>query len=177
MFLSVTEAQTPPAAPRTMPDFALCLEALSVLSGCNVEATDGASQLSPQDFVNVVALKEFYKQRGLKELEYPSIGTLSLHELDEQDLYSAPPMLKEGPDTAGPEPSLRTTVKINPQDFFHPQYDYDFTNIKVSSPGGHLRVTWGSPDGQGGVRGLHTEPSNALYPPLIWRLTVNRWSM
>lgn len=108
-----------------MPDFRLCLEALSALSGCNVEATDGASQLSPQDFVNVVALKEFYKQEGLKELEYPSIGTLSL---DEQDLYSSPLMLQEGP--SNPEPSLRTTVKINPQDFFHPQYDYDFTNIK-----------------------------------------------
>lgn len=111
-----------------MPDFGLCLEALSALSGCNVEATDGASPLSPQDFVNVVALKEFYKQEGFKELEYPSIGTLSLQEPDEEDLYGSPLMLKEGAHT--PEPSLRTTVKINPQDFFHPQYDYDFTNIK-----------------------------------------------
>ncbi|KAF7642366.1 hypothetical protein LDENG_00259240 [Lucifuga dentata] len=44
------------------------------------------------------------------------------------DLYNVPPALTEGP--PGPEPSIRTTVKINPQDFFHPKYDYDFTNIK-----------------------------------------------
>lgn len=108
-----------------MPDQKLCLEALSALSGCNVESTDGASQLTPQDFVNIVALKEFYKQKGFKELEYPSLGTLSLVDED-QDLYSSPLALTEGPQ----EPSLQTTVKINPQDFFHPQYDYDFTNIK-----------------------------------------------
>lgn len=113
-----------------MPDAKLCLEALSALSGCNVEPTGGASQLTPQDFVNVVALKEFYKQEGLKMLEYPNIGTLSLHDVDGQDMYGSPPMLNEGPGTAGPEESLRTTVKINPQDFFHPQYDYDLTNIK-----------------------------------------------
>lgn len=113
-----------------MPDTQLCLEALSALSGCNVELTRGASQLSPQDFVNIVALKEFYKQEGFKELQYPSLGTLSLQDLDDQDMYSSPPALTEGPSTAGPEESLRTPVKINPQDFFHPQYDYDFTNIK-----------------------------------------------
>ncbi|GAA6232599.1 uncharacterized protein LOC108891260 [Lates japonicus] len=110
-----------------MPDTNLCLEALSALSGCNVEQTSGPSQLTPQDFVNIVALKEFYKQEGFKELEYPSLGTLSLQDLDEQDMYSSPLALTEGP---GPEESLKTTVRINPQDFFHPQYDYDFTNIK-----------------------------------------------
>ncbi|XP_023276512.1 uncharacterized protein LOC111665671 [Seriola lalandi dorsalis] len=110
-----------------MPDTNLCLEALSALSGCNVESTSGPSQLTPQDFVNIVALKEFYKQEGFKELEYPSLGTLSLQEVDDVDLYSSPLALTEGP---GPEESLRTTVKINPQDFFHPQYDYDFTNVQ-----------------------------------------------
>lgn len=115
-----------------MPDPRLCLEALSALSGCNVEPSAGASQLSPQDFVNIVALKEFYKQEGLKELDYPSIGSLSLQDLDSADLYSAPLPLAEGPSTAGPGPdqSLRPTVKINPEDFFHPQYDYDFTNVQ-----------------------------------------------
>ncbi|XP_070840659.1 uncharacterized protein [Chaetodon trifascialis] len=111
-----------------MPDTQLCLEALSALSGCNVEASGGASMLTPQDFVNIVALKEFYKQEGFKELEYPSLGTLSLQDMEDQDLYSSPPALTEGPATAGPD--SRTTVKINLQDFFHPQYDYDFTNIK-----------------------------------------------
>ncbi|XP_070777985.1 uncharacterized protein [Enoplosus armatus] len=113
-----------------MLDVKLCLEALSALSGCNVESSGGASQLTPQDFVNIVALKEFYKQEGLKQLEYPSLGTLSLQDLDHQDMYSSPPALTEGPSTAGPEESCRTTVKINPQDFFHPQFDYDFTKIK-----------------------------------------------
>ncbi|KAM9340703.1 uncharacterized protein ABDE67_016447 [Symphorus nematophorus] len=114
-----------------MPDTQLCLEALSALSGCNVESTSGASLLTPQDFVNIVSLKEFYKQEGFKELEYPSVGTLSLQDNpDDEDMYSAPPALAEGPSTAGLQESLRTTVKINPQDFFHPQYDYDFTNIK-----------------------------------------------
>lgn len=114
-----------------MPDTKLCLEALSALSGCNVEeASGGASQLTPQDFINVVALREFYKQEGFRELEYPSLGTLSLQDVDEQDMYSSPPALKEGPSTAGPEESRRPSVKINPQDFFHPQYDYDFTNVK-----------------------------------------------
>lgn len=115
----------------TMPNTNLCLEALSALSGCNVESTSGASQFTPQDFVNIVALKQFYKQEGYKELEYPSLGTLSLQAVDDDvDLYSAPLALTEGP---GPQESLRATVRINPEDFFHPQYDYDFTNIKVSS--------------------------------------------
>lgn len=114
-----------------MPDTALCLEALSALSGCNVESTSGASQLTPQDFINVVALKEFYKQEGFKELEYPSLGTLSLVDEDqERDLYSAPPAL------TAPVESLKPTVKINPEDFFHPQYHYDFTNIQVRP--GHM---------------------------------------
>lgn len=108
-----------------MPDPALCLEALSALCGCRVESTSGASQLSPQDVVNIVALRQFYKQEGFKQLDYPSLGTLSLQDVDDLDLYSAPPALTEGP-----EQSLSTTVKINPQDFFHPQFDYDFTNIK-----------------------------------------------
>ncbi|XP_020511093.1 uncharacterized protein [Labrus bergylta] len=113
-----------------MPDTQLCLEALSALSGCNVEQTDGSSQLTPQDFVNVVALKEFYKQEGFKQLEYPSLGTLSLQDLEERDLYSSPLSLREGPSTAGPPENIQTTMKINPQDFFHPQFNYDFTNIK-----------------------------------------------
>lgn len=110
-----------------MPDPQLCLEALSALSGCNVEATAGASQLSPQDVVNIVALKEFYRQKGFRELEYhvESLGTLSLQDVDDVDMYSSPLAL-----TPAPEESLRTTVKINPQDFFHPQFDYDFTKIK-----------------------------------------------
>nr|XP_020443227.1 uncharacterized protein LOC109952474 [Monopterus albus] len=112
-----------------MPDINLCLEALSALSGCSVELTSGTSQLTPQDFVNIVALKEFYKQEGFKELEYPSLGTLSLQDVDDQDLYGNPPALTEGPELQ----SLRTTVRINPQDFFHPKYDYDFTNIKDGS--------------------------------------------
>lgn len=107
-----------------MPDTQLCLEALSALSGCKVELTSGTSQLSPQDFVNIVALKEFLKQEGFKELDYPSLGTLSLQDLDDQDMYSSPLALTEA--TANPQ----TTVKINPQDFFDPQYDYDFTKIK-----------------------------------------------
>lgn len=110
-----------------MLDQKLLLEALSVLCGCNVEPTSAASPLTPQDFVNVVALREFYKQEGFKELDYPSIGTLSLQD-DGDDLYSAPFMLTEGP-----QESLKQTVKINPQDFFHPEYDYNFTNIKVST--------------------------------------------
>ncbi|CAK6981572.1 uncharacterized protein LOC128374358 [Scomber scombrus] len=107
-----------------MPNDQLCVEALSALSGCKVELTTGPSQLTPQDFVNIVALKEFLKQEGFKELEYPSLGTLSVQDYDEQDMYSSPPALTEAPT------ELRTTVKINPQDFFHPQYNYDFTNIK-----------------------------------------------
>lgn len=113
-----------------MPNIGLCLEALSALSGCSVKQTSQASQLSPQDFINIVTLKEFYKQKGLQELEYPSLGTLSLQ--DTEDLYSAPLALPEGPTTAGPEESQRPTVRIDPKDFFHPAYDYDFTNVKVS---------------------------------------------
>lgn len=105
-----------------MPNTALCLEALSALSGCNVELTSGASQLTAQDFVNIVALKEFYKQEGFKQLEYPSLGTLSLQD---EDLYSSPPAL------TGPMESLKTMVKINPDDFFHPEFNYNFTHIKV----------------------------------------------
>ncbi|XP_026155728.1 uncharacterized protein LOC113126112 [Mastacembelus armatus] len=106
-----------------MPDINLCLEALSALSGCSVELTSGASQLTPQDFVNIVALKQFYKQEGFKELEYPSLGTLSLQ--DDGDLYGPPPALTEGP-----PPSIKATMKINIQDFFDPMFDYDFTNIQ-----------------------------------------------
>ncbi|KAM4630177.1 uncharacterized protein ACJ7VT_022885 [Polymixia lowei] len=113
-----------------MPDLKLCLEALSALSGCNVEQTTAGSQLTPQDFVNIVALKQFYKQEGFQQLEYPSIGTLSVQDADDADLYRSPEALPEGPSTAGPDLSLRATVKINPKDFFDPQYDYDFTNIK-----------------------------------------------
>lgn len=107
-----------------MADMRLCLEALSALSGCTVESTSGASQLSPQDFVNIVALREFYKQEGLKELEYPNIGTLSL--------VDTTPALAEGPSTASVEVISKTTVLINPQDFFHRLFDYDFTHIQVS---------------------------------------------
>ncbi|XP_028296736.1 uncharacterized protein LOC114458522 [Gouania willdenowi] len=106
-----------------MMDPGLLLEALSVLSGCNVESTSGPSQLSPQDFINVVALRQFYKQEGLKELDYPSLGTMSLQD---QDLYQTPPSLPEVVE----EPSLRTTIKINLEDFFHPNFNYDFTNVK-----------------------------------------------
>lgn len=111
-------------------DSQLCLEALSALSGVRVESTGGASQLTPQDFVNIVALKEFYKQEGFKELEYPSLGTLSLQDLDGKDMYSSPPALTEGPTTAGPDENHRTKVKVNPQDFFDPQYNFDFTKVK-----------------------------------------------
>ncbi|KAM9383939.1 uncharacterized protein KZ484_005872 [Pholidichthys leucotaenia] len=109
---------------------ALVLEALSALSGCTVvETTAGSSQLSPQDIVNIVALKEFYKQEGFRELEYPSLGTLSLQDPEDQDMYSAPPALGRAPTAAAPE-SLPPTVKINLGELFHRQYDYDFTNIK-----------------------------------------------
>ncbi|XP_029918952.1 uncharacterized protein LOC115367385 [Myripristis murdjan] len=110
-----------------MPDTQLCLEALSALCGCRVEPTSVDSQLTPQDLVNIVALKEFYRQEGFQTLEYPSIGSLSLQEADDVDLYGPPPALTAGPaESAG----AAATVKINPADFFHPQYDYDFTNIK-----------------------------------------------
>lgn len=108
----------------SMPDVRLCLEAVSALLGCRAEATTGSSQFTPQDLVNVVALKEFYKQEGFKELEYPSLGTLSLHDLDEADMYSSPPALEAPPE------SFQLTVEINTENFFHPQYDYDFTNVK-----------------------------------------------
>lgn len=117
-----------------MPDTNVCLEALSVLSGCRVESTSSGSQLTTQDLVNLVALREYYKQQGFKELEYTSIGTLSLQDEDDLDMYSSPPALTEGPG-----PSLETTVKINPEDFFHSRYNYDFTNIKVSrEASGHV---------------------------------------
>ncbi|XP_076023684.1 uncharacterized protein LOC143013863 [Genypterus blacodes] len=106
-------------------DTGLRLDALSALCGCNVETTAARSQLSPQDFINIVALKEFYKQEGHQQLEYPSVGTISLQE--DQDLYSAPAALTEGPSEP---PSNNPTIKINPEDFFHPQYNYDFTRIK-----------------------------------------------
>ncbi|XP_069024787.1 uncharacterized protein [Embiotoca jacksoni] len=113
-----------------MSDPQLRLEALSALSGCSVESTGGASQLSPQDFVNIVALKQFYKQEGFKELEYPSVGTMSLRDEDE-DMYSSPLAVTRGPaESPPPPPRPPPTVKVNPQDFFHPQYDYDFTNIR-----------------------------------------------
>lgn len=99
----------------------VCLEALSALCGCTVGSTSGSSQLSPQDFVNIVALREFYKQEGLKSLEYPNIGTLSL--LD---------TTTEGRSTSMAEVISETTVLINPQDFFHRMFDFDFTHILVS---------------------------------------------
>lgn len=111
-----------------MLDTDLVLEALSALSGCDVQLGSGPSQLNPQDFVNIVALRQFYKQEGLNQLEYPSLGSLSLVEQDDpdQDLYSAPAAL-----TAPPTgPVNRTTVRINPQDFLDRKFDYDFTNIK-----------------------------------------------
>ncbi|XP_034401582.1 uncharacterized protein LOC117739339 [Cyclopterus lumpus] len=124
-FLSLrSESRSRMSAPR------LNLEALSALSGCDVQPTTGPSQLSPQDFVNIVALKEFYKQQGFKQLEYPSLGTLSLQDLDTQDLYSSPGALTGGTPSAGPEDGSKATIRINPEDFFHPQYDYDFTSIK-----------------------------------------------
>ncbi|KAM4549976.1 uncharacterized protein V3H82_019166 [Fundulus diaphanus] len=104
----------------------LYLEALSALSGCNVEATTGPSQLTSQDFVNIVALREYYKQRGLKELLYESVGSLSLENVEDQDMYSAPLALTG----EGPASSLKPTARINVQDFFHPEFNYDFTNIK-----------------------------------------------
>ncbi|CAL8299783.1 unnamed protein product [Lota lota] len=111
-----------------MPRMDLCLEALSALTGCSVEATAAESQLTPQDIVNIAALKQFYKQEGFKELEYPSLGSLSLTGNDEDvDMYSSPPAIEGGPK---PEPTTRPSVKINPATFFDPPFDYDFTNIK-----------------------------------------------
>ncbi|XP_033831607.1 uncharacterized protein LOC117378999 [Periophthalmus magnuspinnatus] len=111
-----------------MVDVGLCLEALSALSGCSVQQSGGASLLGPQDFVNIVALRQFYKREGLQQLEYPSLGSLSLRDetvnLDMNDLYSAPPALQ------GPEPDAKTVIHINPGDFFDRHYDYDFSNVK-----------------------------------------------
>jgi len=113
-----------------MSSVALCLEALSALTGCSVEPTAAASQLSAQDIVNIAVLKQFFKQEGLQELNYPSLGSLSLRGNDEdvEDLYSSPPALLEGP---CPEPRARPSVKINPDTFFDHKFDYDFTNINV----------------------------------------------
>ena len=96
-----------------MPDLKLCLEALSAVSGFKVEQTTALSQLTPQDIVNIVALQEFYKGEGYDELVYPSVGTLSLLDTDDEDV------------------GRRPTLQINPQDFFDPLYDYDFTNVTV----------------------------------------------
>lgn len=117
-----------------MVDVDICLEALSAISGCNVQSGTSLPQLNPQDFVNIVGLRQFYKQEGFNELEYPSLGSLSLRDevnLDDQDLYSAPGMLEAPPSlSAAPGPDTRTVVRINPQDFFDRKFDYDFTNVK-----------------------------------------------
>ncbi|KAK7939892.1 hypothetical protein WMY93_003218 [Mugilogobius chulae] len=113
-----------------MVDTALCLEALSALSGCSVQLGSGASEQGPQDFVNIVNLRQFYKQEGFEQLEYPSIGSISLREAenrDMDDLYSAPLALPEPPARAQ---DSRPTVRVNPQDFFDRKFDYDFTNVK-----------------------------------------------
>lgn len=112
----------------TMSDLPLLLEALSALSGCSVEQGSGSSQLGPQDFVNIVSLRQFYKQEGFQELEYPSLGSLSLRdEVDpDADMYSSPPAL-EAPQAG---PSSRAVMRINPVEFFDRKYDYDFTHIK-----------------------------------------------
>lgn len=126
----------------SMADQRLVLEAVSALLGCRVEACSSGGGgsggggkpylLSPQDLVNIVSLKEFYKQEGLQELDYPSIGTISLRDED-QDLYSSPLPIDQGPSgAAGEEKDTRAVVTIDPDDFFHRSYDYDFTNIKVS---------------------------------------------
>ena len=106
----------------------LCLEALSALTGCRVEASAAESQLMPQDVVNIAALKQFYRREGLQELEYPSLGSLSLGGPDDEDMYSAP-LAVEGPPP--PEPLEGPPIKINPATFFDPRFDYDFTNVKV----------------------------------------------
>lgn len=123
----------------SMADQRLVLEAVSALLGCRVEARSSSGSapymLTPQDLVNIVSLKEFYKQEGLQELDYPSIGTISLRDQDQdQDLYSSPPALTEGPSKEVEEEKedTRTLVTIDPEDFFDRSYDYDFTHIKVS---------------------------------------------
>ncbi|RVE67073.1 hypothetical protein OJAV_G00113880 [Oryzias javanicus] len=108
-----------------MPDPKVCLEALEALTGCQMQPTTEETQLTPQDLVNIVALREYYKQEGFKQLEYESIGTLSLQDVDETDIYSSPPALCQAP-----EASLKPVVKINLQKFFHPEFDFDFTNVK-----------------------------------------------
>lgn len=103
----------------TMPNVNLILEALSAVSGCKVESTTaGTLSLTPQDFVNVVALKEFYVQEGLLELEYPSLGTLSL---------KGALALPDAPSAAS---IPQTTVSVNVKEFLDSRYDYDFTNVK-----------------------------------------------
>lgn len=124
-----------------MADQKLVLEAVSALLGCRVEARSSSSSsggtpylLSPQDLVNIVSLKEFYKQEGLQELDYPSIGTISLRDEDqEQDLYSSPLPIDQGPSGGAEEDEkdTRAVVTIDPENFFDRSYDYDFTNIKV----------------------------------------------
>ncbi|XP_056154648.1 uncharacterized protein LOC130128898 [Lampris incognitus] len=120
-----------------MVDLKVRLEALSALSGCRVEGTGVGSLLGPQDLVNIVALREFYRQEGFKQLDYPSLGTLSLDDTDDSDLYGSPPALAEGPDTGT---GTRTTVRINPLEFFDGNYDYDFTKVKD----GEARFTRGN---------------------------------
>lgn len=111
-----------------MSDRCLLLEALSSLSSCSVQEAPGPSQMSPQDLVNVVALRQFYKQEGLQQLDYPSLGSLSLEDREEDpgaDLYGPPPALE------APQPPLTgPTVRINPEEFFDRGYDYDFTKVK-----------------------------------------------
>lgn len=123
-----------------MADQRLVLEAVSALLGCRVEArrssSSGPNLLNPQDLVNIVSLREFYKQEGLKELDYPSIGTISLRDLDPgEDIYSSPLALAEGPSQESLEEveDTRTLVTIDPEKFFHRSYDYDFTHIKDGS--------------------------------------------
>lgn len=109
-----------------MPNQAQFLEALSAVSGCNVLLADGGGQtMTPQDFINVVALKEFYAQEGLQELEYPSLGTLSLQDMSTTTTLALP----DAPD-APSAPANKPTVYINAQEFFDPAWNYDFTNIR-----------------------------------------------
>ncbi|KAJ8000125.1 hypothetical protein DPEC_G00201600 [Dallia pectoralis] len=101
-----------------MPHINIILEALSAVSGCNVESADsGALSLTPQDFVNVVALKEFYAQEGLLDLEYPSLGKLSI-------------TTKALPAAQSAACIQQTTVSVNLSEFLDPQFDYNFTNVK-----------------------------------------------
>lgn len=106
-----------------MPNQAQFLEALSAVTGCNVQLADGGAQtMTPQDFINVVALKEFYAQEGLQQLEYPSLGTLSLQDMSTTTTLALP----EAPSALANRP----TVYINAQEFFDPAWNYDFTNIR-----------------------------------------------